>query len=112
MKENIKNITYKEIRNDSIFNKPYTIIFLYNSSCVGSYLTELSLLEIVEELSEQVSLYKLDVIGNEEINTDYNMFEKSIILIYKCTRLIDKIPGLTPKKNLKEIIHKHIKHKA
>ncbi len=110
MKENIKSITYKDIKNNSIFNKPYTIIFFYNSSCIGSYLTELSLLEIVEELPKQVSLYKLDVIGNEEIIKEHNLFEKSIILIYKCSKLIDKISGLIPKKNLKEIIHKHIKH--
>ncbi len=109
MKENIKSITYKEIVNDSIFNKDYTIIFIYNSSYVGSYLTELSLLEIVKELNEEVSLYKIDEIGNEKIIADYKMFEKSNILIYKSSKLIEKISGLIPPKKLKEIIQENIR---
>ncbi len=109
MKESIKSITYKEIVNDSIFNKDYTIIFIYNSSYVGSYLTELSLLEIVKELNEEVSLYKIDEIGNEKIIADYKMFEKSNILIYKSSKLIEKISGLIPPKKLKEIIQENIR---
>ena len=103
MKSLIKNITYNQISAGSILTKNYTAILFYNESSAGSYLTELSLNEIINDFSDIVSIYKINQIGNEELSKKYNLPEEAVIMFYKNQTLIDLIPGIISKDEIKTI---------
>ena len=105
MESLIKDVNYKQITNGSIFIKKYTVILFYNKSCVGSYLTELSLNEIIDEYSDIFSFYKINQDENEELSIKYKLPEKTVLLFYKYQTLIDLIPGIISKEEIKKTLN-------
>ena len=105
MESLIKDINYQQIINGSVFKRKYTVILFYNESCVGSYLTELSLNEMFYEFCEDIAFYKINQIENEELSLKYKLPEKTVLLLYKYQNLIDLIPGIISKEELRKIFN-------
>ncbi|MEE9431826.1 MAG: hypothetical protein V3V16_12335 [Melioribacteraceae bacterium] len=99
---NIPNITYSDIKNETIFSKEFTAILFYNKSTAGSFLLELSLKDVFYDLSKLISVFKIVDLENEDLARDYKLYSEPSVLFFYKNVLEEIIYGPIPKIKLKE----------
>ena len=64
--------------------------------------------EISEELSDQVSITKINVDDNDKTATKYNIISIPTVLVFKDGENVESIPGAKPKHEYMQVLSKYL----
>lgn len=106
-----ENVAVKEI-NDSNFSeetaKGLVMVDFWAPWCRPCRIVAPVLDEISEELSDQVSITKINVDDNDKTATKYNIISIPTVLVFKDGENVESIPGAKPKHEYMQVLSKYL----
>jgi len=63
--------------------------------------------EVDGEVSDKVTIFKLDVDDNQETASKFGVMSIPTLLLFKDGNVVDQVVGFQPKEALVELINKH-----
>ena len=93
----LKQINISELSSLKVSCEKLLLIECFSKTSTGSFLVELSLNEILEDHSELIETFKIDVDDNKNIIQEYNLYSFPALLFFENGNLIEIIHGPTTK---------------
>lgn len=102
----ISNITDQTFHTK--INEGLTFVDFWAPWCGPCRMVASVLEEIDSEMSNQVSIVKLNIDENQETKNSFEVMSIPTLMLFKNGEVVDKVVGYRPKEILVELISKHI----
>ena len=108
MSENIKVVTEFDFEEVVIKSKKPVVVDFYAVWCGPCRMQAPILNELANELSDKVTVCKVNVDEAEKLAVSYGIMSIPTILVFKNGEIVEKNVGLTTKPQLSAMLIKHI----